>query len=239
MSHQVCHDVSDWVEENVSQPLERCIEQDCNWWCLCCNKWFCFIVWVIVTVGSWVVHAVCEIVADAWDVVVAVVVGIVNIVIGIFTWDWARVWDALVNIVASVITLAVDVFRIATGGDLVGFVRDSVDRWVLRDYVRGLINSNEGYTDDQRRRIRDALGIDGGGFGLRLRVTAYRGFVRSDAISRGSAVPDLVAWNNDPNPATKVDLKILAGFNSTTFWQRGRPELVGDTGDVAESDLDA
>ena len=64
MSHQVCHDVTEWITENVQQPVQRCIEQDCNWWCLCCNKWFCFIVWVIVTVGSWVTHAVCELVAD-------------------------------------------------------------------------------------------------------------------------------------------------------------------------------
>jgi phage-related protein len=84
------------VDTNVRKPVEKCVEQSCNWWCVCCNKWFCFIVWVVLTVAKWVIETICEIVADVVDVVVAVVVGIVNIVIGIFTWNWGRVWDALV-----------------------------------------------------------------------------------------------------------------------------------------------
>jgi len=43
-----------------------CREQECNWWCLCCNKWLCWrvwivvriVVWVIVTVGKWVTRIV-------------------------------------------------------------------------------------------------------------------------------------------------------------------------------------
>ena len=237
MSHQVCHDITEWVEENVQQPVERCIE-DCNWWCLCCNKWFCFLVWVIVTIGSRVTHAVCELVADVVDVVVAVFGGVVNIIIGIFTLDWARVWDALVNIVTTVVQLAVDAFRIVTLGDLVGFVRDSVDRWILRNYVRGLIDGHKGYTDDQRRRTKDAVGVDGGGFGLRLRATAFRSFVRSDSTDE-SGTPDLVRWHNDPNATTKVDLKILAGVDWTTFWQRSRPEVIPDGAGIGGVDLDA
>jgi len=241
MSHQVCHDISEWVEENVSQPVQRCVEQDCNWWCLCCNKWFCFIVWVIVTVGNWVAHTVCEIVADSWDVVVGVLSGLWDIVVGVLTWDWARVWDGLVELVVPALKMAVDVFRFASGGDLVGFFIDSIDAWRLRDYVRGLIEGNVAYTDDQRRRIKAALGIDEGAFGFRLRVTAYRSFVRSDARSDPEiGVPDLVTWNNDTNADTKVDLKILAGIHNTGFWQRGRPEVVADDGGgISEADLDA
>lgn len=196
-------------------------------------------MWVIVTVGSWVTHAVCELVADAVDVVVAVVVGVVNILVGIVTWNWARVWDAFLNIVTTALKLVVDVFRVLTGGDLVGFFRDAVDAWVLLDYVRGLVDGNKTYSDDQRRRIKDALGIDGGGFGLRLRGTAFRCFVRSDSMSDESGIPDLVRWNNDPNPATNVDLKILAGVNWTGFWQRSRPEIIADGGGIVGVDLDA
>ncbi len=238
MAHEVCHDVSEWVEENVSQPVERCVEQDCNWWCACCNKWFCFIVWVLVTVGSWVVHTVCEVVADAVDLVVAVFTGLWDIVVGIFTWDWARVWDGFVRIVTTVVGVAVDLFRFVTLGDLVGFIRDSANKWRLRNHVRDLIDGQRRFTEEDRRRIKDALGIDGGGFGFRLRVRAMRGFVRSDATSVGAAVPDLVAFHNDPNADTRVDLKILTGFSSTSFWQRGRPEVVGDSGDISEDDLD-
>src|SRR5262249_53205133 len=48
----------------------------------------------------------------------------------------------------------------------------------------------------------------------------------------------LVRWNNDTNPATRVDLKILAGFDWTTFWQMGRPDVRGDNGGISESDLE-
>jgi len=238
VSHKVCHDVGEWVESNVSQQVERCVEQDCNWWCLCCNKWFCFLVWVVVTVVNWVVHAVCEIVLDIVDFVVSLVTGIIDVVVGIFTWNWARVWDGLVKIVSSFVGLVVDLFRIVTLGDLVGWIRDAANKWRLRSYVGGLIDGHDGYSVDDRQRIRDALGLDSGGFGLRLQFRALRGYVRSDDISRGEATPNLVLWNSDPNDQARVDLKILAGFSWTSFWQRGRPDLVGDSGSISEEDID-
>jgi hypothetical protein len=238
VSHQVCHDVSELVEENVSQPLQRCVEQDCNWWCLCCNKWLCFVVWVVVTVANWVVRTVCELVADTVDVAAAVLTGLVDVLVGIFTWNWARVWDGLARIVTTIVSAALDIVRIVTLGDLVGFVRDDANKWRLRNHVRGLIDGERRFTADDRRRIKDALGIDRGAFGFRMRFRAMRGFVRSDTVSGNAAVPDLVTFHNDPNAATRVDLRILAGFSSTTFWQRGRPEIVGDSGAISESDVD-
>ena len=45
MSHEVCNDINEWIEEQVEKPVDTwvdqlqqtCEEQDCNWWCLCCN----------------------------------------------------------------------------------------------------------------------------------------------------------------------------------------------------------
>ena len=50
-AREACENVRKWVEEQVQQPVEswvsrteqRCREQDCNWWCACCNKWFCWL----------------------------------------------------------------------------------------------------------------------------------------------------------------------------------------------------
>ncbi|MEJ7567710.1 MAG: hypothetical protein WKF41_05535 [Gaiellaceae bacterium] len=235
MAHQVCHDIGGWVDKTFTDPVERCVERDCSWWCLCCNKWFCFIVWIVTIVATWVVVTVCELVADILDVMVAVVVGIVNIFIGIFTWDWGRVWDALVGIVSSVVGLVWDWVRTITLGSLVGAFRDRANQWRLRNYARELIDGNRAYSPDERTRIKDALGVNGGGFGFRLRLTAYRGFVRSDQGGDDGDVRDLVAWHNDADANTRVDLRILAGFESTTFWQRGRPEIDGD---FSESDVD-
>ena len=77
-AREACENVRKWVEEQVQQPIEswvsrteqRCREQDCNWWCACCNKWFCWLVtivvrvvtWVLVTVGKWVTYLACKIV---------------------------------------------------------------------------------------------------------------------------------------------------------------------------------
>lgn len=240
MSHQVCHDVGQWVEENISQQLQKCVEQDCNWWCLCCNKWFCFLVWVIVTIVNWVVTTVCELVADVIDVIVALVKLVVNIAIGLVTLDFTRIWDAFADFLGTVVQLIFDVIRTVTLGGLVSAFRDSANRWQLRNYVNDLIDKHDGYRGEQRQRIKDALGITGsGGFGFRLRVTAPRAFVRSDIVSVAGGPPDLVVWHNDGNADTKVDLKILAGFSNTGFWQRGRPVVEGDNGaSIDESDID-
>ena len=101
------------------------------------------------------------------------------------------------------------------------------------------MDKSERFSDTDRTQIKEALGINGGGFGLRLTVQSYRGYVRSDYIAPGDTVPALVRWNNDTNPDTKVDLKILAGFASTGFWQRGQTDVRGDNGSISESDIDA
>jgi hypothetical protein len=105
---RVCSEVQEWVEEQVEQPVESwvdqlqevCEEQDCNWWCACCNKWLCWlawvtvkvITWVVVTVGKWVFRIVCEVVNFVLDVI-GFIVGLVlsiPIIGGIIRtiWNW-------------------------------------------------------------------------------------------------------------------------------------------------------
>lgn len=92
---RVCREVQEWIEEQIEKPIEewenrqeeRCREQECNWWCLCCNKWFCWLVWVlvkiirwvVVTVGKWVTRIVCEIV----NVILDVIGFIINLILSI------------------------------------------------------------------------------------------------------------------------------------------------------------
>ena len=239
MAHKVCHDVGTWVDQNVNQPLQRCVEQDCNWWCLCCNKWFCFIVWVIVVVTTWVVQTVCEIVADVVELVVNVVRGIVDIVAGIFTWDGTRVLAGLGEIVGGVVLFGTELIPIVTGGTLVGAFTTAGESWALRDFVRDLINAQfppNSLAAGTGRAILDALGVDGGGFGFRLRCTAMRMLLRSDFSSpENNGVPDLIVFLRQN---TNLDLKSLAGFNPPAWWSRNWPELVGDSGNVSDADLD-
>jgi hypothetical protein len=235
VSHQVCHDVGSWLSSNVSQPLERCVEQDCNWWCLCCNKWFCFLVWVIVTLVSWVVTTVCEVVADVVDLVINVVKGLVDIVAGIFTGDWTRVLAGIGEIVGGVVAFVLDLIPIVTGGTLVGAFDDARTGWELRNFVRDLLATKYREADPNGfDRMVDALGLDSGGFGLRLDAVAMRSFIRSDFSTQRDGTPDLIRWIT----ANSLDLKELAGFNPPAWWSRGWPELKGDAGDITATDLD-
>jgi hypothetical protein len=235
MSHKVCHDIGQWVSDNVSQQVEKCVEQDCNWWCLCCNKWFCFLIWVVVTVVNWVVTTVCEIVADVIDLVVNVIVGLVDIIVGIFTGDWTRVLAGFGEIVGAGLAFVAELIPILIGGTLVGAFDDERKAWELRNYARGLLSKK--YMDSDPagfKQMVDALGLDGGGFGLRLDALAQRSFIRSDFSSQRDGSPDLINWIT----ANSLDLKMLAGFNPAAWWSRGWPELKGDNGDISAADLD-
>lgn len=91
---EACEEVKRWVEEQVEQPVEnwvsrterQCREQACNWWCVCCNKWFCWLVtvvvkvvtWIVVTIGKWVTSLVCKIVVTIVGIVVELVLKVVT-----------------------------------------------------------------------------------------------------------------------------------------------------------------
>jgi len=122
---RVCREVQEWVEEQVERPVETfvnelqqtCREQECNWWCLCCNKWLCWLVWVVVrivtwvviTVGKWVARIVCEIVNVVLDVIGFIIELILSIpIIGAFirmilNWVTEIIWRlvGLVDFIAS------------------------------------------------------------------------------------------------------------------------------------------
>ncbi len=124
---RVCSEVHEWIEEQVEQPVEQfvnqlqetCARQECNWWCLCCNKWLCWLVWVVVrvvtwvvvTVGKWVSRVVCEVVNFVLDVIGFVVELILSIpIIGAFirmvlNWVTEIVWR-LVGFVDFLASLA-------------------------------------------------------------------------------------------------------------------------------------
>ena len=111
---RVCREIQEWIEEEVQQPIEeweeraveRCRRRRCKWWCLCCNKWFCWleiilvkvIKWVVVIVGKWVTRVVCEIISFILDVIAFIVNLILSIpVIGgiirtILNWLTEIIW---------------------------------------------------------------------------------------------------------------------------------------------------
>jgi hypothetical protein len=122
---RVCQEVQEWVEEEIEQPIEewenrqeeRCREEPCNWWMLCLNKLFCWLVWVtvkvirwvVVTVGKWVTRVVCEVVNVVLDVIGFIINLILSIpIIGgiirtILNWVTEIIWRliGIIDFIAS------------------------------------------------------------------------------------------------------------------------------------------
>ena len=236
MSHKECHDVGQWISNNVTQQVERCVEQDCNWWCACCNKWLCGLAWVLLVVTTWVITTVCETVADAIDAIVNIVKGLVDIFVGIFTLDGTRILAGLGEVVGGLLLPILNLIPVLLGTSLIGAFVDEGRGWALRRYVRDLLTRTYGATDPAGLlAMLNAVGLEGGGgFGLRLEAAALRSGIRSDLRGREGGPFLLTQWMADG-----LDLKALAGFNPPAWWTRTWPELVGDSGGVSESDLDA
>jgi hypothetical protein len=120
MAHQVCENVTKWVDDTILQPVEHCIEQPCKWKCLCCNKWLCGIIWVLVVAGAWVSHVVCEIVADIWDIIVTGT----TLVYSVATGDWGNVHENFFDSVYAFFALLVLIGLIVFQYDIFRFVRN-------------------------------------------------------------------------------------------------------------------
>jgi hypothetical protein len=128
----LCREVQQWIEQQIEQPIEswenqqaqQCRNEDCNWWTLCLNKLFCWLVWVLVkvirwvlvTVGKWVVRVVCEVINFVLDVFAFIVNLILSIpVIGgiirtILNWVTEIIWRVvgLIDFVASLIGIRLE-----------------------------------------------------------------------------------------------------------------------------------
>lgn len=107
-----CHEVQERIEEKVEQPIEewvekrrkKCKKKKCKKWCLCCNKWFCWIetflervvTWVVVTVVKWVARVVCEVI-DGFISLIAVLVGLI-LAIPIIGRLIHEFWDSLIDL---------------------------------------------------------------------------------------------------------------------------------------------
>lgn len=166
-AREKCEEVRQWVEEQVEQPVEQWVsreEERCKelpWW----NpvRWFCeivavlvkVIVWVLVTVGKWVVTILCQIVTVVIGIVVTFVLRVlawlVTFLVCLFTdplealKSFRDLWDIVLGTVGEVFgfvdLLLADVIDILTDvEDLIDSLANSLG-WlgVLLGIVKGLI----------------------------------------------------------------------------------------------------
>jgi hypothetical protein len=226
----VCKEIQEWVEEEVSKPIEEWEERqeerckDYPWYDP--RGWVCWFVtifvkvvrWVIVTVGKWVIRTVCTVVTIVVDLIVDIVAGLWDVIAGIFTLDWRRILDGLIRIGIGVVAGVLGLVRVALLGDTVDFIIDEIEKGQLRDHVRGLLEAK--YKGDQLEQIKDAISLDHGAFGLRLTARAIRTVLDSQTPSPTEAgVPNLVVLHE----SGAINLRELCGFAFTEgFWNRKR-----------------
>jgi hypothetical protein len=197
---RVCKEVQDWVEEKIEKPVDTwvnqlqktCKQQSCKWWCLCCNKWLCWLAWVVVkvvtwvviTVGKWVARIVCEVVNVVLDVIGFVIELILSIpILGgiirtILNWVTEVIWrlvgllDFLGSLVDirlrkkmyfGVIVPSIDGTPIVGDAEIMRQVDAAVDFYNTSCNIN-LIFTGICHTDIQAPEAGLVVGCDAGGF---------------------------------------------------------------------------
>ncbi|MET7752970.1 hypothetical protein [Micromonospora sp. NPDC005367] len=226
----VCTEITEWIEEEVSKPVEEWEERqekrckDYPWYDP--RGWFCWFVtvfvkvirWVVVIVGKWVTRTVCKLVGVLVEAVVQIVGGLWDVIVGIVTLDWRRILDGLLRIVIGAVLGIIRLGRIVLLGDTIDYIIEEINKERLRRYVRGLLEAK--YAGNRLSQIKEAIRLDHGAFGLRLHGTAYRTMLDSETPSpREPAVPNLVVLHEQG----AINLRALCGFEfDEGFWNRKR-----------------
>ncbi len=230
---EICREIDEWIEEEITRPVEewverqeeRCREEPCNWWMLCLNKLVCWLVtvtvkvvtWVTDIVGRWITRTICTIISLTVMLLISVTKGLIDVIVGIFTLDWARIVDGFFQIFGSIIEWGFGIFRVVTLGDTIAFIIDEINKGRLRNHVRTLLE--EKYSGDILDEIKDALSVDHGAFGWRTGGRAVRVFVDSHSrVDDASETSDLLALHENGD----IDLFELAGFEWNSYWNRSR-----------------
>lgn len=113
-----CTEIEEWIEEEVQCPLEvweerakeRCRRRRCNWWCLCCNKWLCWIEIILVKV----IKLVTEIVKTLVTRVVCIIINTLLDLLGAL-WELILSIPVIGGIIRTIVNWVIEIFwRIVT-----------------------------------------------------------------------------------------------------------------------------
>ncbi|MFD5389253.1 hypothetical protein ACFWMG_30890 [Streptomyces sp. NPDC127074] len=225
----VCKEIKEWVEEQVSQPIEEWesrTEKKCKdypWYDP--RGWFCWFVtylvkvvrWVVVTVAKLVVRIVCKVVEVVVDFIRDFFVGLWDVIVGIFTLNWRRFLDGLIRIAMAAVLTYLQAWRIIYFGEIVGFIIDEVNDRRIRGHVGRMLEAK--YSGTTLDEIKRAIHLDAGPFGLRLTGTVYRVFLDSQTASpTDPTAPNLVVLQE----SGAINLRQLCGFSPYGFFARKR-----------------
>lgn len=219
-AEEACHEAREWVEREVREPIERrrsrterrCRRRKCKWWCLCCNKWFCWletiieiiVEWVIKVVGEWLVETVCEIVVKVVKVIVQVVVAVVKFVVSVVVCIFTDPLGALIalgDFWMDILHIVDEIGDVITGfvddiSDLIDLTKDSIldlgdnlgpiGRFFL-GIVAGALDIIRGIVDGISKIIEGVFEIVTGILSLDF-CRAVEGIVKGIGLGLGQAI---------------------------------------------------
>ena len=258
-----CEEINEWVEEEVSKPVEEWEErreEKCKkrkWYDP--RRWFCWIVvtlvkvirWIVVKVGKWVVRIVCRVITSALEGLLHVFRGLVTFFRGLFNLDWRMMLDGLTEAItgflglAGIVLLIIIFIGLGPLGlillgalivlDIADYIISEINGYRLREYVKGLVKTKYGSEGETYDAIADALGLDHGAFGYRIKAKFLKGYLDSETIDDSTGEFNLIKLHDEG-----VDLKKLCGFSHTDHWYTAGPRYVTYKKDViiGESDID-
>lgn len=223
---QICKEIDEWIEEQISKPVDEWVEkteQVCkdwpwplDWICKAVTTLVKIVTYVIEMVGRWVTRTVCTVVVAVVDLIVDIFTGLWDVIAGIFTLDWARILDGLGTIFGGIIGFVGTIIRVALLGDTIDFIIGEWKESELKAHIRKLLEEKyEGNTLDE---IKDALSLEHGAFGFRLKADAVRTIFDSEFRSNPDLPPDLWRFHN----AGSINLFVLCGFEFESYWNRSR-----------------
>lgn len=247
----ICREIVEQIEETVWEPVEewverrekKCKKRKCKKWCLCCNKWFCWIetflekvvTWVAKHVINLVVRIVCEIAHDLLVAIVDTIIWVAKLAIDILrmlwnviTLDWQDLKDAWKDFLSDFLDigpLIVKWLRLAVAyftfglPYILGYIREKINEYRLQNYIREKLEKH--YADDPRclEAIKEAIHLDHGPFGLEFDAISVRTYVDSRTGPKGE-IPTLLALHQSGD----VNLYELTGLNVGNVLDRPRVE---------------
>lgn len=205
---RVCREISRWITENVQRPVEnwvnreetRCRTEPCNWWCLCCNKWFCWIVVIAVLVITWIIVTITRLITE----VVCTIVGFVLDLVG-FLINLILSIPIIGGIIRTIINWVTEiVHRIVSLPDFLASLAGI--RPLKKMYVKLIILNSNGVPHSNEAAVMR---------GIRTAQDIFRTQCNVNMIFTGTCVPQL----NTPDESNNVECG--AGGFFSDWWIGG------------------
>lgn len=205
---RICREIQTWITETITRPIEnwvereeeRCREQPCNWWCLCCNKWFCWLVVVLVKVVTWITETITRLITEVVCTIVGLVLDLAAFLIGLILSIpiIGGILRTIINWVTEIIWRIISLpdFLLSLAGV----------RIRKKMYLKLIILNNGGVPHTNEATVMR---------GINTMITLYNTACNINVIYTGVCVPQLVT----PGDANNVDCG--AGGFFSDWWIGG------------------